>query len=618
MANVITFVEDLKGERSWWDAALSIWYANIFSGPMTHARNMLGNGMKLLETLAVELLHRPVAAPQILRAVGYGMLKGALESASILRTGRVEGTRMLKLEAMTPLEAKRLPGNWDYLLTFWRLVGRAMASEDMVPFKTHEEIRWAMVARRVARREGLPMWGRRLNARVQELMHNTRQDWESAKVQAAREGLTGLDLLRRANEIIEQRREASLPGSLETARQFALKQTYNANPYGLLGSISEVLNHMNRSLVVTRFLVPVVRIVANLANESLNYFPPVGLARVALTRWGPAEVKLFGKRMAFRNRIDGKPITDPDAMFHQTAVAATGTVLFAALAWAVGRSVDDEDPPLAVYGQGPRDRAHREQLRKTGWMPNSIKVGGRYYSYQESPLAIPLGLLGNYTDALRWKNLDREDALNRFAYGAQTFASTFLDRGMLSGIASMLDALSSSGQAGPQLARAIARPGTSLVVPNALRFVDNVFDPRLYETDDVQGALLAQIPWARRLGRPALNAFGEAVERQPLEQFAPPAKPDALVKLLASKSAWVPMPRLDEQTVGNAEWGKDWLRPMTPDEYYQWIATSGPEIRQRLTYEMDRIRDMTDEEARAFVRKVASEERRRAKREFQY
>jgi hypothetical protein len=78
------------------------------------------------------------------------------------------------------------------------------------------------------------------------------------------------------------------------------------------------------------------------------------------------------------------------------------------------------------------------------------------------------------------------------------------------------------------------------------------------------------------------------------------------------------MPRLDEQTVGNAEWGKDWLRPMTPDEYYQWIATSGPEIRQRLTYEMDRIRDMTDEEARAFVRKVASEERRRAKREFQY
>mgnify|MGYP000393729395 CR=1 FL=1 len=31
--------------------------------------------------------------------------------------------------------------------------------------------------------------------------------------------------------------------------------------------------------------VPVVRIVANVTNEALNYFPPVGLARVALAKW---------------------------------------------------------------------------------------------------------------------------------------------------------------------------------------------------------------------------------------------------------------------------------------------------------------------------------------------
>jgi len=499
------------------------------------------------------------------------------------------------------------------------VVGRAMATEDMVPFKANEEIRWAMVARRIARREGLPMWGRKLNQRVQELMHNTKADWESAKVQAAKEGLTGLDLLRRANEIVEQRREASMPGSLAVARQFALKQTYNADPYGLMGAIAGVLNNMNRSLQFTRFFVPVVRIVANLANESLNYFPPVGLSRVALTRWGPNEVRVFGKSWYFRNRIDGKPITDPDAMFHQTAVAAAGTVLFTALAWAVGRSIEDEDPPIALYGQGPRSRSQREQLRKTGWIPDSIKIGGRYYSYKESQLAIPLAILGNWFDAIRWKHLNEEDALNRMAYAAQTFLNTFLDRGMLSGVTSLLDALNpTGGQAGTQLTKALAKPASSIVVPNTLRFIDNVFDPQMYEVDDVQGALLAQVPWARRAGRPALNAFGEPVERRPLDQFIVPQKPDPLVVLLASKSAWVPMPRLEEQTVGNQEWGKDWLRPMTPDEYYQWIATSGPEIRRRLTDEMDRIRDMDDDEARAFVGKIAEQERAKAKREFVY
>jgi len=615
MTDVLTFVEELKGDLSWWQAAMSIWYANIFSSPTTHAKNIIGNGLKLMETMAVELLHRPLAARQLLWALAEGTRKGMLEAASIMRTGKVEGTRLLKLEPARPLEAKRLPGNLDYLLTFFRVVGRAMATEDMVPFKANEEIRWAMVARRIARREGLPMWGRKLNQRVQELMHNTKADWESAKVQAAKEGLTGLDLLRRANEIVEQRREASMPGSLAVARQFALKQTYNADPYGLMGAIAGVLNNMNRSLQFTRFFVPVVRIVANLANESLNYFPPVGLSRVALTRWGPNEVRVFGKSWYFRNRIDGKPITDPDAMFHQTAVAAAGTVLFTALAWAVGRSIEDEDPPIALYGQGPRSRSQREQLRKTGWIPDSIKIGGRYYSYTESQLSIPLAILGNWFDAIRWKHLNEEDALNRMAYAAQTFLNTFLDRGMLSGVTSLLDALNpTGGQAGTQLTKALAKPASSIVVPNTLRFIDNVFDPQMYEVDDVQGALLAQVPWARRAGRPALNAFGEPVERRPLDQFIVPQKPDPLVVLLASKSAWVPMPRLEEQTVGNQEWGKDWLRPMTPDEYYQWIATSGPEIRRRLTDEMDRIRDMEDDEARAFVGKIAEQERAKAKR----
>lgn len=614
-AQGLTMLERLKGELSWWDAPMAVWYANIFSNPMSHVANTIGNGMKLLETVGIELAHRPLAAGEILSAAARGLEKGSLEAAYLARTGSVEGSRLLKLEAARPLEALRLPGRWDYILTPWRLVGRALAAEDMVPFKAHEEVRWTLLARRVARSEGLPMWGARLNERVAELLHNTRADWESARVQAAGEGLQGLDLARRTREIIEQRREQTMPGSAEIARDFALKQTYNADPFGMVGAVAEIINAMNRKLVVTRFAIPVVRIVANLNNESLNFFPPVGLARAALAKWGPVEVRMGKRTFQFRGMLDGKPITNPDAMFHQVAQAAVGTLIFGALAMWMAETLEDDDPPLAVYGQGPRTKGQRELLRATGWMPNSVKIGKRYYSFQESQVNLPLAILGNYFDAIRWKNLDHADAVNRVAYAMQTVSDTLLDRNMLSGLTQFLQVLKSEStqQAGTGMAAFFARAASSFAVPNALRWVDQVFDPTVYEARDVQGALLRQVPVARREGQPALNVLGEPVTRPPLSRFTKPARPDALVQVLAQKRAWPPAPNFWQQTVFDSRRGPDFERPMTPEEFYTMIATSGPAIRRNLELNLEILRTLEPEQAQAFVRNMANMQHKVAK-----
>jgi hypothetical protein len=113
-----------------------------------------------------------------------------------------------------------------------------------------------------------------------------------------------------------------------------------------------------------------------------------------------------------------------------------------------------------------------------------------------------------------------------------------------------------------------------------------------------------------------LNALGEPVQRPALDRFTSPAKPDPLVTHLARQQAWIPMPRFDEQTIGNPKLGPDYQRPMSPGEYHEWIATSGPEIRRRLTENLDRLQAMTPEEARGFVTRVAREERAKAKVQF--
>ncbi len=135
----------------------------------------------------------------------------------------------------------------------------------------------------------------------------------------------------------------------------------------------------------------------------------------------------------------------------------------------------------------------------------------------------------------------------------------------------------------------------------------------MYEADDVKGALYAQTPFVRRQNRPALNALGEPVERHAMDRFTSPVKPDALMHMIATKNAWIPMPNLDEQTVGNPKLGEEYQRPMSPDEYYGWIAESGPEIRRRLTDNLDKLAGMTTEEAQAYVRKISAEERAKAK-----
>jgi hypothetical protein len=153
--------------------------------------------------------------------------------------------------------------------------------------------------------------------------------------------------------------------------------------------------------------------------------------------------------------------------------------------------------------------------------------------------------------------------------------------------------------------------------------VDKFFDPTTYDATGTKALLLSQIPFARRENRPVLTVLGDHVESTPFGSWTKAAAADPLLRTLVEKQAWVPAPQRNMIVAGTKPGDLDHVRALTPDEYYDLVAMSGPEIRARLTESLagatkvgerwyPPMTMMDPGEAKAFVSKVAAEEHRKA------
>jgi hypothetical protein len=113
-----------------------------------------------------------------------------------------------------------------------------------------------------------------------------------------------------------------------------------------------------------------------------------------------------------------------------------------------------------------------------------------------------------------------------------------------------------------------------------------------------------------------LNVLGEPVQSGPFHYWASTVTDDPLWKILAAKQAWVPEPGKN-QIIGDKSKGEGYYRAMTPDEYYNWIATTGPQIRQELMDNIDRIALAEPNAAKKIVRDISAGIRRPALKEIQ-
>lgn len=542
----------------WWDLPMGLWYSHILSGPATHILNIASSAQSLAGTLAAVTVRNPARLQQLIPQLARGTRQALPEMVHALAEGSITGPR-LGQKWNDPGVWNRFDSNW---LLPWKLVGRALAAADLLFFYPAFQAQQGLMARAIARQEGLS--GQALNRRTVELLHNTPAARSAAAAQATQEGYNGLAHRRRVEEIIQQQRDAKA-NYTETGRDFALHTTFNNEPYGVLGAVAKAVNTVAAQFPAARFVMPFTNIIANVTNESLNY-TPIGSLRALSTQ-------LFGTRL-YGKELDRTAWADNEALAQLHAKAALGTLMLSALLLKAAQEWDKDDPEFWIHGQGPSDANKRKTWQAAGGLINSLKVGGRYYSFQNTPLAIPLAAIGNFLDAHKYGKLGDASNLDRAALAMSLTGKSILQQSFLDSLARLFGAIEQPG-AERNLARNMAdwsgRTFSSFAVPNLLRQADQIYDPAKFDDYTVQGELLKNIPFVRSHDRPTLNGLGEPVTRPLTERWTKPQSPDPLWRELARLNVGVYPVRL--------EWRKE---PLSEEQVYDVARLSGPKIRADL------------------------------------
>jgi hypothetical protein len=488
--------------------------------------------------LAAAPVNHPKDTGQMLRGFFAGIKPGLVEAAGVLR-----GKDLVKfetkynvtadfLEALYNRDIKGAKQAFKNALSMWKYVFRALKAGDAFFYRTASEGRAHLAASRVARNESNTQ--EEYAEQLAEQLHGSSEQARSARERAETEveeafGDRGKenDIQRRTYEIMEQ---ARLQEIRDEARDFGLLTTFTNDPEGAIGFIAKQVNRMNSGFViptkwgdipVTRPFIPFVNIVANVANASLD-FSPIGVGR-----------GLKGSHLVGRNP---KRFTRQERL-ERGAAGVIGTSALTVVAQIASSMLEDDDPNFAVYGMGPSDGSKRKQLMAAGWRPFTVKIGDKYWKYNETPLAIGMSLIGGWHDKVRWdKRFDEKEVQEKMGMMFSVTAASYAETGFLQGISDLVETATGSDPSGLKVFKTGAKIAKGLIPGQGLLrdALARPFDPEVIDNDSVWASFIRDVPWVQRIGtKPMLNAFGDPIrrtgeERLPiLSRFATSSTEDA-------------------------------------------------------------------------------------------
>lgn len=597
--DLFNYIENLKG-WSWIEAVQAVWYANILSGPTTWlVTNPFANLTNLLAEATIDIANNPKGAGFILSRIAQGLVRGMIQAGDVLKTGYAPFKAEYKTDAKPLLERIDFKGGKINPLNWLKFVGRAIRAGDILFYHPLRQQRLAVMALKEARKHGRTTPNK-------EDMHNLyeqllKQDYDNALQQAESEGFQGRDQKIRAYEILEEQ----LPElTTREADDFAARATFNIRPEGALGALADVLNNARRKLPTLNYVVPFVNTIMNVANEYMNYHPVVGYLRAATGSMGFVPGAKTFRRLSNEERA-------------RIALKATiGTVSMAALF--LLDDVDDKDSYFEITANGTGNTQKNFELEKNGWRSYSVRIGDKWYSYKNTPLAMPLATIGFLKDAQRYrKNPNLKEELQIMAMGSWRF---FQDMSTLSGLTDFLDLLSKEniseyGGAAGKLFDFLEKTVKSVIIPNYFtqisRLVQEFTDSPIKRADDIGDSIIRDVPVARdHLGN-LYDAFGDPVIPKQLEKLIPlniHRTPDdvAMFDFLKDKKLFVGRPSSTNLKPNGT--------PMTDEEYQQFTIESGRRIKERLKREYKMYtRQKNNEVIDDWFEKVKREERKKAK-----
>lgn len=543
------------------------WFAAMLSG----IRTQVDNGMSIFNgvlNVGMAMARHPGSMPLVGGAYLRGFGEAARDFVPILKGER---WRMHNVDIERPasaLEALRTSNN-----AVARLFSNAAFVSRLIGALDH--------LNSLSTREAMKAWAmyRMSPEEAKAALSVSKQDLDNVREQAIREGTPKNLLEKRIREILEKRVPVE---AILSATDMGRQVSFQNEPYGLLGHfyrfILNATNSVDKDSTNGAFLrittgTAFARYALNYTNDILNYVAPVALYRWYRSAAG-GDLKFSDE---FRELLLTKAILG-------TLVATVAAVVF------LGDDDDDERKrALDITGSfRSLDSKKRNQLLSEGRAPYSIRVGQKYVSYRQLPIAGVLGTIGEMRDRQLFdkQRFDQDSVAGKLANAALAGAFIVRDSSALTGLMDLLGfaqtyKYDTEGILEKSLPKFVARLGGSLI-PNIAKELDAWTDPSLYRANAGWEYFMQQVPWVRRQipPGPAVDVFGEpiTVERLPWSRWVKERKEDPEWKTLgdlASRGIFMPLPGAFKLTNEDGT-----RRDPTPAEMLEYQKKVGAEYRR--------------------------------------
>jgi len=635
------------------EVAMGVWYANVLSGERTQFKNFFGNAINFTFEWAVSVIKAVATGkfeliPFVTLGAGRGFGKGIFDFAYVMQTG-YSPIRGGKIETSNVMEQWKFKG-LAYPLNFVKYVSRFMVATDTFFYSGLKEFRAYELAMREARKINSEATKPTMSdwAKANELLSNTTERRIEAEKQAKEEGIFETpdkskptrQRIREANEykkrvweIMEEHRSETI---VHGASDFASRGTYNYKPEGMLGiatyyigrlaevsTLSPKLFGRTVHIRVGKLLVPFTRIIANVGNTALDY-TPLGLIRAANGRTGLAYFEEHQLSKGFSREMTSE---ESWRTFTKSVMGmAAYTYLFL---MSEPPEDDKEEPAITITANGLGDYAKNEELKKdpNGWEPYSIKVNGKWYSYQYTPLFLILAPLGWLRDEQKYQSdkFDEKSTMDIIAGSMWKSLAAMSDMTWMTTVAGLMESLSSKDESTfiGYWKRTAASAVKGFIYPKFVEQTKQMIDdhssnPRKYSSS-LWGKILKDMPVLNNKFPVQYNAFGEpvvfdAVQMMETGTSDPYAKYIAENLYIDGKTLGIP----DQKEKANMIYddNKKIERPMNDFEYMDYVREIGLRTKERIMSELMVKPNLSREEIQKEVDSIKSETRKLVRQEM--
>jgi len=370
---------------------LAFWYYNsLLSDPTTDVRNITGNTTMLgAELVSKAFSQSPGETLKMLSDVRKGFKSGVKEMADISHQRVAEDSKFVNSINKYDVHASSKLGKFGRSL----LPTTRLSMEDAFFRGIAREVSKGTVERATAKKFGESL--KDTQEQIKRVMDGDLEGLSDAKIKMIADGL-------------------------EHVEKYTDYTTFRSE----LGSTAKHIEGIVRDNWAAKIIMPFVKIGANIIKAGTDY-SPLGFGKEIIARMAGKEINQFELKDIRRRAIAG--------------TLAIGVVINGV-----------SNGTIEVTGQLPTNDFERELMQAKGYKANHIYLsfGGKKtgISYQNiNPINIPLSIIGNYTDNLRFgKELKKDEELSFGDKLGKTIlgsAATLADQSYMQGLNNLMDAM---------------------------------------------------------------------------------------------------------------------------------------------------------------------------------